>query len=102
RWRMKRAWTERECRLQRKPRGMLKPLRVVLEGGAFLVLAQTRPEASREVRDAIEVHKDQDFLVHQSPSAGFGLRGVRMRLGRCSSSSCSPTGSFLGSARSAK
>ena len=78
-----------ECQrwFERKPSRMPKPVRGVLERGALLVLAQSTPETPREMGDAIQVDVDQNLPIHHAPAGGFGWRGIRIRLGRCSSSS---------------
>ena len=70
-----------------------------IERGALLVLTRPRPQVADEVRRTVKIDADEGFAVHQ-PRA-LVVRRPRMRCGRCSSSSCSPTASFFTSARSA-
>src|SRR5260370_23848404 len=98
--RVKRTRTNLQGWLQRESRGIFQPCLVVFEGGAFLVLARTGPQTPHEVRDAVEIHVYESLSVHHLSFARFGLRATRMRCGRFSSSSCSPTGTLFGAARS--
>src|SRR4029077_12018760 len=86
---------------QREPRRMFQPSLVVFEGGGLLVIAHPCPKASHQVCNAFQFHIHQRFPIHHFPLAGVCLRAPRIRFGRFSSSSCSPTGSFLASAISA-
>src|SRR5580704_1384934 len=98
--RVKRAGANLQGWLQRESRRMFQPCLVVFEGGAFLVLAHTRPQTPHQVGGAVEVHVYENLSVHHLSFVRFGLRATRMRCGRFSSSSCRPTGSFFGAARS--
>jgi hypothetical protein len=71
-----------------------------------LSLRNARPQAPNQVRRAVQVHVHESLLAHHSAPElpglpGFGARESRMRSGRCSSSSASPTVSWRGSATSA-
>ena len=98
--RVERAGAELQGRLQREPRGMFEPAFVVFESGAFLVLAHAGPQPPHQVGNAVQVHVHKGFFVHHLSFVRFCLRAPRMRCGRFSSSSCRPTGSFFGAARS--
>src|SRR5437879_5159748 len=98
--RMKRAGTNLQGWLQRESRGIFQPCLVVFEGGADLVLARTGPQTPHQVRDAFEIDVYESLSVHHLFFVRFGPRARRMRCGRFSSSSCRPTGSFFGAARS--
>jgi hypothetical protein len=98
--RVKRARTNLQGWLQRESRGIFQPCLIVFEGGAFLVLARAGPQTTHQVRDAVEIHVYESLSVHHLSFVRFGLRATRMRCGRFSSSSCRPTGSFFGAARS--
>src|ERR1700723_80680 len=98
--RVKRTRTNLQGWLQRESRGIFQPGLVVFEGGAFLVLARTSPQTPHQVRDAVEIHVYESLSVHHLSFVRFGLRATRIRCGRFSSSSCRPTGSFFGAARS--
>src|ERR1700721_3117409 len=98
--RVKRAGSNLQGWIQRESRGIFQPCLVVFEGGAFLVLARTGPQTSHEVRNAVEINVYESLAVHLLSFVRFGLRATRMRCGRFSSSSCRPTGSFFGAARS--
>src|SRR5208283_4553340 len=98
--RVKRTGTNLQGWLQRESRGIFQPCLVVFEGRAFLVLARTGPQTPHQVRDAVEIHIYESLSVHHLSFARFGLSDTRMRCGRFSSSSCRPTGSFFGAARS--
>src|SRR5665213_2284396 len=85
---------------------MSEPVLVVFKGGALPVLAHARPQAPDKLGRALQIHVYEYFLVHHSDFyfqafSGFFLCESRMRSGRCSSSSSSPTESCLGSATSA-
>src|SRR3989449_3960421 len=98
--RVKRTGTNLQGWLQRESRGIFQPGLVVFEGGAFLVLARAGPQTPHQVRDAVEIHVYESLSVHHLFFVRFGLRATRMRCGRFYSSSCRPTGSFFGAARS--
>src|SRR5208282_3006077 len=98
--RMKRTGTNLQSWLQRESCGIFQPCLVVFEGGAFLILARTGPQTPHQVRNAVEIHVYESLCVHHLSFVRFGVRATRMRCGRFSSSSCRPTGSFFGAARS--
>ena len=81
--------------------GASLPGAYVFKGRAFLVFAHTSPEAPREMRDAGEIHIHKDLPFHCCLWLLL-FRGREIRCGKCSSSSCRPTASLVGSARSAR
>src|SRR5215831_14984393 len=56
--------------------------------------AQTCPQSPHKVGDAVQICVNKDFSFHQAAVVRSRFHGPRIRCGRCSSSSWSPTASF--------
>src|SRR5579863_2896687 len=98
---MERARADLQRRLKREARRGFEPRFVVLETRALLVVADMSPQPPHTMGLAVQIQVNEGFPVHYFPLGVFCLLAPRMRCGRFSSSSCSPTGSFFGSTRSA-
>ena len=86
-----RPGAERQRRLKREAFGVFEPGLVIFERRARPAFRGTRPQAADQGGGPGEIDIDQCFGI--THVVLFGLRDVRMRLGRCSSSTARPVAS---------
>jgi hypothetical protein len=82
--------------VQRKSLWILEPFIVITESGTLSSLSDTKPQAPHQMWGVVEIHVNEDLLVHRyfSTFALLVLRGrISILFGRRSSSSARPTSS---------